>query len=538
MRRCGIAVLGALMAAMLPACASALPVLPLSHAGRWITDARGRVVIVHGTNMVYKLAPYYPAAVGFDNDDAAFLAGIGFNAVRVGVIWKGLEPRPGVFNSSYLGQIANTVAILSRHHILSLLDFHQDMFNERFQGEGAPDWAVEDGGLPNPKLGFPGNYLGNAALQHALDQFFDNARGPHGAGLQDWFAGAWAAVAARFRTVPSVLGYELFNEPWPGSRWETCANTVGCPFDQKLTVFYRRVDRLIRRVDHHTLVFYEPNVLFNNGAGTEVGALEDPHAGFAFHDYCLQEPNTHSTAGCDQFDNMVFANAQEHVARTGEALLETEWGSTTDVAYLDDMRERADRDMVPWLEWSYCACHSPTDTGQPGIVVDPRKPPRGSNLVTRTLRALVEPYPQLIAGTPLSWSYDAGTRTFRLRYSTRRANGHRAFPGGSVTEVALPALVYGGRYRVRLTGGRVVSGRGSPLLRIASRRGARRITVTVAPAPARHEPISPSRSRSTAPRMPLTKPGASAPQKRFAVSTASSIAPSGGIAFSLGSWLG
>ena len=36
-------------------------------------------------------------------------------------------------------------------------------------------------------------------------------------------------------------------------------------------------------------------------------------------------------------------------------------------------------------------------------------------------------------------------------------------------------------------------------------------------------------SRSTAARMPLTKPGASAPQKVLAVSTASEIAPSGGI---------
>ena len=40
--------------------ARAAPTLPLGHAGRWITDARGRVVIVHGINMVYKLAPVLP----------------------------------------------------------------------------------------------------------------------------------------------------------------------------------------------------------------------------------------------------------------------------------------------------------------------------------------------------------------------------------------------------------------------------------------------------------------------------------------------
>src|SRR5947209_4638402 len=197
MRRAAVA-LAALGVLCTPAAAS--PVLPLSHAGRWVTDSRGRVVVVHGTNMVYKLAPYYPSVAGFGDDDAAFLARIGFNAVRVGVIWKGVEPRPGVYDSGYLGQIAKTVATLARHHVLSLLDFHQDMYNERFQGEGAPDWAVQDGGLPNPKLGFPGNYTGNPALQHALDAFFDNAPGPGGVPLQLRSGNAWGNVALQFRS--------------------------------------------------------------------------------------------------------------------------------------------------------------------------------------------------------------------------------------------------------------------------------------------------------------------------------------------------
>ena len=71
----------AALLALAPA-ASAAPVLPLGHAGRWITDAQGRVVNLHGINMVYKRPPYAPDAVGFGDDDAAFLASEGFNAVR------------------------------------------------------------------------------------------------------------------------------------------------------------------------------------------------------------------------------------------------------------------------------------------------------------------------------------------------------------------------------------------------------------------------------------------------------------------------
>ena len=178
--------------------AGAAPTLPLAHAGRWITDAHGRVVVVHGINMVYKQPPYYPARVGFGDDDAAFLARIGFNAVRVGVIWKAVEPTPGHYDDGYLRQIARTVRALARHHVLALLDFHQDMYNERFQGEGAPDWAVQDGGLPNLKLGFPTNYLVSPAVQHAFDQFWADAPGPGRVGLEDRFAAMWRHVAGRF----------------------------------------------------------------------------------------------------------------------------------------------------------------------------------------------------------------------------------------------------------------------------------------------------------------------------------------------------
>src|SRR5688500_6758051 len=142
------------------ATAPASPTPPLDHAGRFLTDAQGRAVFMHGVNMVYKRPPYHPAAVGFGDDDAAFLRAQGFNTVRVGVIYKAVEPSPGVYDDAYLDRIAQTVDVLARHGIFSMLDFHQDLYNERFFGEGWPDWAVQDDGLPNqPNAGFPGNYL-------------------------------------------------------------------------------------------------------------------------------------------------------------------------------------------------------------------------------------------------------------------------------------------------------------------------------------------------------------------------------------------
>jgi endoglycosylceramidase len=484
----------------LPAGAQAGPTLPLGHAGRWITDASGRVVIVHGINMVYKLAPFYPAAVGFGDDDAAFLARIGFNAVRVGVIWKAVEPQPGVYDNAYLNQIASTVKTLARHGILSLLDFHQDLYNELFQGEGAPDWAVQDGGLPNPALGFPGNYLGNPALQHALDAFWGNASGPGGVGLENRFAGAWAHVAARFGGERSVLGYELFNEPWPGTLWQPCAVSPGCPsFDAKLTAFYRTVDKAIRVRDRRTLVWYEPNVLFDESASTSVGTVGDPRTGFSFHDYCLTAGQPNSQAVCAKSNDMVFAGAVAHTSQTRQALMLTEFGATNDASILTDMVARADRDMVPWLEWAYCGCQDPTTSGpgkEQAIVIDPAKPPARSNLVLPTLHALVEPYPQLIAGTPRPWRYTAATNRFGLQYSTARATGAGSFPVGSITEVATPAFAYPHGYAAAVNGGRVVSRRNAGVLQIAVCPHTTHVSLTVTPSGRSHGSCrAPARTR-------------------------------------------
>ena len=112
---------------------------------------------------------------------------------------------------------------------------------------------------------------------------------------------------------------------------------------------------------------------------------------------------------------------------------------------------------------------------------DPTKPPIGSNLATKTLGALVEPYPQAIAGTPSAWSFDRAKSNFTFSYSRARAGGRGSFPAGSVSEIATPALVYGGHYAARVSGGAILSARGAPILRIASCRGATRVSVTVSP---------------------------------------------------------
>ncbi|EUA10799.1 cellulase family protein [Mycobacterium kansasii 732] len=137
------------------------PMLPLGGTNTWITDASGRFVVLYGLNQLYKFPRYEPSADGFGDDDTAFLAASGFNAVRLGVFWTAVELQPLTYDDTYLASIAQTVQTLAAHGIVSLLDMRQDMYNEIFRGEGAPACAVPETRLPNHQFGFPNNYFLN-----------------------------------------------------------------------------------------------------------------------------------------------------------------------------------------------------------------------------------------------------------------------------------------------------------------------------------------------------------------------------------------
>ena len=440
----------------------------VSHHGRWLTDAHGRVLILHGVNMVAKRPPYAPDALGFGADDARFLARSGFNAVRLGLIYGAVEPQPGVYDEAYLDRIERTVHQLGRHGIKVLLDFHQDLYSERFQGEGWPEWAVRDDGLPaEPKNGFPRNYVGMSALNAAFDHFWADTDG-----LQDHYAAAWAHVAQRFAGDPAVLGYDLLNEPWPGNAWQSCAQGDGClDFDAKLTAFYARTTAAIRSADPSTLVFVEPNVLFNSGAVSRLQAFGAENVALSFHDYC----SAAERATCLPLDDTVFQHAEATAARFGGPALLTEFGATDDRQVLTDMADRADRFQIGWQEWHYCGCEDPTTTGAgdvQALVYDPARPPTGHNVATGKLRALARAYPQAIAGTPTRYAFDAKARVLTARWTPSRIED---------TRIATPKVQYPHGYVVRVRGGVVRSRPGATILRIAARKDAKSVSVRVRP---------------------------------------------------------
>jgi endoglycosylceramidase len=470
-----LALLLVLAAALaVPSSSAATGPVALHREGRFLADAQGRVVVLHGVNAVWKRAPYVPpaTAAGFTAKDADWIAAQGFNVVRMGVIFAGVMPRRGIVDQHYLDRIVAEAKLLTDRKVWVLLDFHQDLYSEKFSGEGFPAWAVDDDGLPTPvNAGFPGNYF-QPSTSRAFDNFYANSNG-----LADLYAKAWRAVAERFRSSSYVLGYDLMNEPWPGTQFATCAQPAGCPvFDQDvLQPVYEKALAAIRSVDRTHLVWIEPQVLFNDGSQTNLD-LKGDRIGLSFHQYCTSAGLTHSSGGkatpeCGPQGDLVFGNASSVATKNGWATLMTEFGASDDLGDISRVTTSADKALTGWVYWHYKEWADPTTESQGS---------GGQGLFTndadlRTAKAakldlLAVAYVRAYAGTPtatalhgkaLTASWDADPRT-------------------GLTEVWVPKRGYPKGYVATVTGGAVVSPPNAQVLLVrAARPGA--VTLTVQP---------------------------------------------------------
>jgi endoglycosylceramidase len=443
----------------------ALPVGSVGHEGRWLTDETGRVLLPHGVNMVQKTAPYTPASAGFSDADAAWLEANGFRLVRVGVLPTGVMPTPGTIDAGYIAQIAATVQNLASHGIYSLLDFHQDGWGPSIGDDGFPAWMTLTGSAVNNHATFPLYYIQDPAIQAAFQSFWDDAPGPDGKGIQESYAAMMTAVAKQFASEPYVLGYDLFNEPWPGTTWNPCLNDAnGCPSldTGELGPLYGKAVAAIRAAGDEHIIFGEPFVLFNQGESTTSMPVPggDAKAGMSFHVYPLLE----------SLVPKVIDNATAWAAQTGGALLNTEWGATEDTTVLNGQSLALDEALVPWIFWSFC-CELLASLGAP---------PSTSNLVSTSVASLVVAHPLAVAGTPQQLARDPVAQTLTFTWSTERPGGG-AFAAGTVTTFEVPATTYPKGYSVKVQNGSVRSTACAPLLTVLADEGATTVTVSLTP---------------------------------------------------------
>ena len=78
-----------------------------------------------------------------------YLKNLGFNIVRLLVMWKVIEPRPNPDlnqllseGERYLHLVKEVMDVLYEHGLFVIIDFHQDIAHEIYGGDGFPDWAL------------------------------------------------------------------------------------------------------------------------------------------------------------------------------------------------------------------------------------------------------------------------------------------------------------------------------------------------------------------------------------------------------------
>ena len=189
----------------------------LHVVGDRLVDREGRQWILHGVNLVCK-DPDRGYIGAWKAEDFHFLRSRGMNVIRLGILWDGLEPDPGRIDEDMLERIERVIRMAGDAGLYVFLDMHQDLFGRRFS-DGAPAWATLCAPDEYDSTGhvWSDAYLNSSAVQTAFDRFWENAPAPDGIGLQDHLAGVWRQVAERFGHLEWIIGYDLLNEPFPGS---------------------------------------------------------------------------------------------------------------------------------------------------------------------------------------------------------------------------------------------------------------------------------------------------------------------------------
>ena len=175
--------------------------------GQNFVDPEGRQILFSGINFISKNPQenYMPVQ---GKETIEQFRTWGFNCIRLGIIWDGLEPEPGKYNEVYLKEIDKRIQWATDNDIYVFLDMHQDLYGAKYS-DGAPDWATLDEGQPHYRGAvWSDSYLISPAVQKAFDHFWLNTPASDGVGIQDHYANLWKYIN-RSRMVNYILVYPI-----------------------------------------------------------------------------------------------------------------------------------------------------------------------------------------------------------------------------------------------------------------------------------------------------------------------------------------
>ena len=417
----------------------------ISAQGRRLKDGAGRQVILRGVNAGgrSKLPPFYPfdPAPDFETALARYadgIAALGFNVVRLLVIYEAAEPVRGRYDEEYLARYDRMVQAFSRRGIRIIVDAHQDIFSRRLCGDGFPDWTLREKDRERKqdadcKLWSVHYFFG--PVEKSFDRFWSDTDR-----VQESYAEFFGMLARRYAAEPAVIGFEPINEPFPG-RWGMLHYSKW--YEKQLYPLYEKVAAAVKAADPRYLIFADICPVENPGLWNS----KRPRPGidnlvFAPHYYNL---GTFGVSRGPERQRAIFRQGlQKHQAQSifwNAPMLVTEYGisprypSAPD--YITGFYSIMDELQLSGTFWE--ASMSATIWNQENTsLFEPDGSARpGTPFLDR-------PYPRAVAGRIEAFSFQPESGRFELSWTEGPA------PASRPTEIYLPARVYSREPQIQL----------------------------------------------------------------------------------------
>lgn len=351
---------------------------------------------MRGANMSgsQKAAPYLDDKTPADY--AALRAVWGFNSIRFVMTWAAVEPERGVYDDAYLDRVAERMAWARDAGLAVVLDMHQDIYGEGFGFDGAPRWTCDESRYAAFVPRDP--WFLNASDPNVIaciDEFFASPD------LRAEFTGAWRHVAERLASEPAVIGFDVLNEPNWGSYPVTMFES------DRLAPLYVDVVAAVRASAPHWVAFLEPSASRNLGFATGLDAFSFGDVMYAPHSY---DSAAESGAGFDPTHRQLILDNVSDLAEEAHALDAGLWigeyggmaSSPGITEYMTAQYDAAGGYAASTMYWA-------ADKGGDYSLFDPDGTPRET-----LLDVLVRPYPERVAGKPISYSFDG---TFTMTFT-------------------------------------------------------------------------------------------------------------------------
>jgi endoglycosylceramidase len=423
----------------------------------FIADEQGRALQLRGFNAGKWQDDRVTA------DDVAAMADQGFNFLRLIVQWEYFEPTQGDYDEAYFDYVESVLDAADREGVHVMIDMHQDVYGPAFEHGGIPEWATRTDGLPYEMD--PSNWFNDyfqPAVMRAFTHLYEDAD------LRAAQEQLWVTLATKLEGHESLLGYDLFNEPFgeflEGEDLVTASGRIEAT---QLSDMYERVIGAIRTVDDDAWLFVEPTVLVGYGVPTQLRSFDDPRdgepkIGYAPHFYNTGVEEGGDWVGDDGFVENYEAAISAYPTANGMPTIVGEWGVPNSrtpgnaalvAAQVDSMERFASGwAMFYWCRSSwggYCALDA-DGTAAPG-----NEPAFG-------------PYARAISGTPGAEHFDAATGTYTLSYTA----------AAGPSEIWMPSATYATTPKITVVGGKAHYDAKKQTLRITAKPGAA-VAVTV-----------------------------------------------------------